>query len=232
MSVTKTADCDLLYLSTIDYGRALLVQKELHKKRCTGDIPDTLIFCEHPTVITLGRRAARENILVSEEYLRCHNIPVISTDRGGDVTLHAPGQIVAYPIFDLKRIGKDIRLFLRKLEEVMLSFLYEYGIYGQRVDGRTGVWIEDRKIGFIGIAISKWVSYHGISVNVNADLNFFRLIYPCGIKDKLVTSLCCEPGRKVSVQEAGNKLACAFATVFDLAFTANPNALNAFGLID
>jgi len=219
--VIKTVDCDLLDLATIDYDRALLVQKELHKKRCAGDIPDTLVFCEHPTVITLGCRAAMENILVSEEYLRCHNIPVISTNRGGEVTLHAPGQIIAYPIFDLKIIGKNIRLFLRKLEEVMLRFLCDYGISGRRVEGLTGVWIDDRKIGSIGITISKWVSYHGISVNINTDLNYFRLICSCGIRDKSVTSLCCERGQKIDMQEARNKLSCAFADVFKLNFAAD-----------
>ncbi|MEQ1821586.1 MAG: lipoyl(octanoyl) transferase LipB [Fimbriimonadaceae bacterium] len=176
--------------------------------------PDTLVFVEHPPVLTLGASFHEENLLKSREEIGALGIELISTDRGGDVTFHGPGQIVAYPIFDLGRHGKDLHKWLRNLEEVLIQTLQTFGVQGRRFAPHTGVWVEDRKVAAIGIKVKRWVSIHGIALNCNNDLKPFELIVPCGIQGYGVTSLTLETGRDVSVQEGRSALTRSFELLF------------------
>jgi len=207
-------DCKVYDLDLIDYQESFVLQKSLHKERQGNLITDTLLVCEHPAVITLGRLASQDNILVNNEYLKQRNIEVINVDRGGDVTMHMPGQLIAYPIFDLNQHGKDIHIFVRKLEETVLIFLSYFGITGQRIDGLTGVWAGDKKIGSIGIAISRWISYHGLSININCDWELFSFVRPCGFPVDKFTDLCSVLNKHISMQAAKASLYEAFRQVF------------------
>jgi len=182
---------NIAFLGTIDYMEALLIQERIHFLRVNKQIEDTLLLSEHPHVITIGRRGKMENILTPLDVLEKMNIKVYEVTRGGDVTYHGPGQLVGYPIFDLNEHGKDIKAFISKLEKVFINYLYEkYQInaHGEN-DKYTGIWVLDEKITAIGIAIKKWVSFHGFAFNVNTHLEYFNHIIPCGIKDRGVTSL-------------------------------------------
>jgi len=179
---------EVLDLGLIDYKEALSFQEPLAKDVAAGIRQSTLILCEHNPVITLGRQARKENILKAEAELTAAGIKIVNTNRGGDVTLHLPGQLIVYPVFDLRRLGRDIRMFLRNLEEVVILLLEYYGIRAHRQNGLTGAWVSGRKIASIGIAISHWVTNHGLSLNVSCDLNLFSLIKPCGL-DIMMTSI-------------------------------------------
>lgn len=179
---------EVLDSGLIDYEKAVPFQKSLAKDVADGIRQSTLILCEHNPVITLGRQARKENILEAEAELTAAGIKIINTNRGGDVTFHLPGQLIVYPVFDLRRSGKDIHLFLRNLEEAVILLLEDYGIRADRQEGLTGVWVSARKIASIGIAISHWVTTHGLSLNVSCDLDFFSLIKPCGL-DIMMTSM-------------------------------------------
>ena len=179
---------EVLDLGLIDYEKALSFQEPLAKDVAAGIRQSTLILCEHNPVITLGRQARKENILKAEAELTAAGIKIVNTNRGGDVTLHLPGQLIVYPVFDLRRLGRDIRMFLRNLEEVVILLLEYYGIRAHRQNGLTGAWVSGRKIASIGIAISHWVTNHGLSLNVSCDLNLFSLIKPCGL-DIMMTSI-------------------------------------------
>ena len=204
----------IIDLGLIDYEDAYRVQKEFVVRRRLAEIGDTLIVAEHKPVFTIGRAGSKANLLADEKFLNKSGIKVLDTDRGGDITFHGPGQLVAYPVIDLKVRGRDLHRYLRDLEEVAISFLGRYSVSGQRRDGSTGVWVGDRKIASIGVGASDWVTYHGLSVNVNADLNFFSMIYPCGMKDVKATSLNHVLGRKVSMDDAREKLLSCLCKVF------------------
>ena len=174
----------------VPYPVALARQYALAERRQRGEIPDTLLLLEHLPVITLGRGSREEDLLTDEEALRVRGIAVERVDRGGEVSYHAPGQIVGYPILDLRQHGQDLHRYLRDLEEVIIRVLAAYDLPGERVPGRTGVWVGDRKIAAIGIKVSRWVSMHGWALNVTTDLTPFRKDFvPCGIRDRDVTSL-------------------------------------------
>jgi lipoyl(octanoyl) transferase len=179
----------ILDLGTIDYNDALKIQHELVNKRRLGEIHDSVIIVEHPPVFTIGRSGSRKNLLVKEEYLNRRGIRVMDVDRGGDITFHSPGQLVIYPILDLKARTKDLHKYLRTLEEVAINFLQKYDVLGRRLSDATGVWVLDKKIASIGVAAKDWVTYHGLSININNDTRFFSMINPCGIKDLKITSL-------------------------------------------
>ncbi|RKY33581.1 MAG: lipoyl(octanoyl) transferase [Candidatus Omnitrophota bacterium] len=206
---------EIIDLGITDYEQSLLLQKQFQQKRQTGIIRDTLLLMEYAPVITLGRSADYAHILAHPEYLKQKKIKIIKASRGGEVTIHLPGQIVAYPIFDLRIWGKDIHLFIRKLEQVMLEYLSIYKIFGQTIKGFSGAWVNDQKIGFIGISISRWVSCYGLSLNVNCNLDFFSLIVPCGIKDKKITSVENILGKKVPFAQAKINFCQAFKNVFN-----------------
>lgn len=204
----------VLDLGLIDYQECLLLQRDLSGRVFEGKSQSSLILCRHNPVITLGRRAKRENIL-SPEKLASLGIGVIDTNRGGDVTLHFPGQLVIYPVFDLRVFGRDIGCFLRKLEQAALLLLADYGIAAKREPGLAGVWVGERKIASIGIAVSRWITTHGLSLNVSAGLDLFSLIRPCG-RDIMMTSVEKEAQGKttVSMDEIKNKAVEKFRLVF------------------
>lgn len=179
----------ILNLCITDYLACYSLQKKILNEIKHDNVPDRIIITEHYPVITIGRRGSRKNLLVSEDFLKSRGIEVIETDRGGDITYHGPGQMVIYPIIDLKRRFKNLHLYMRCLEDLVIALLKKYGIKGYRVDGRTGVWTDNGKIASIGIAVSQWVAYHGIALNIDCDLTPFSWINPCGFKDIKVTSI-------------------------------------------
>ena len=180
---------DIYELGTVPYEKALEYQESLLAGRIAEEIPDSLILLEHPPTITTGRKGNTGNLLVREEYLEKHGISFIHASRGGDITFHGPGQIVGYPILNLKNHGMDIRRHLRMIEEMIIRTLRDFGIEGRRTDGVTGVWVKRSKIASIGVAIRKWVTYHGFALNVSTNLDYFDLILSCGITDVRITSV-------------------------------------------
>jgi lipoyl(octanoyl) transferase len=181
----------IAFLGRTDYNEALEIQNRLFNLRQQDKVDNTLLLLEHPPVITLGRRGEYSNIKISNEELDAKKISVYEVSRGGDVTYHGPGQIVGYPVIDLKDINKDIKDYVWKIEEVFILLLKDlYSIKAFREDKKyTGVWVGDKKITAIGIAVKNWVTMHGFSFNVNTDMEYFKWINPCGITDKGVTSL-------------------------------------------
>ena len=198
------------------YAPAAELQARVLDAVLEGRLPDTLLFVEHPAVLTLGANFHQENLLFTPEQYAGMGIEVHRTDRGGDVTFHGPRQLVIYPIFNLERHGKDLHRWLRDLEETMIRTLAGYGLEGYRFPPNTGVWVNHRKVAAIGIKVRRWVSMHGIALNCNNDLGPFELIVPCGIKDHGVTSLIRALGREVTIQEAMPRVESAFAEVFGL----------------
>ena len=180
---------DIYELGTVPYEKALEYQESLLAKRIAEEIPDSLILLEHPPTITTGRKGNTGNLLVRKEYLEKHGVSFVHASRGGDITFHGPGQIVGYPILNLKNHEMDIRKHLRSIEEVIIRTLGDFEIEGRRIDGVTGVWVKRSKIASIGIAIRKWVTYHGFALNVSTNLDYFELILSCGITDVKITSI-------------------------------------------
>jgi lipoate-protein ligase B len=211
MSLLKT---QVLDLGTIDYAQAYPLQKS-HVQQVLSQGIQTLLLCEHPPVITLGRLADEKNLLVSSHLIKERGVSLYPIDRGGDITLHAPGQLVVYPIFDLRHYGKDLHLFLHKLEQVIIDLLADFGIVAGRQSGRTGVWYQDQKIASLGIGVRQWVSYHGFAVNINTDLNLFSLIKPCGL-DVSMTSMAKIKGRIYPMEEIKEKVIQQMTQHFNL----------------
>lgn len=177
-------------LGIIPYAEALELQQQLVARRRAGELPDTLLLLEHPHVITLGTSAVRDNILIGEAEERLLGIEVFDTGRGGDVTYHGPGQLVGYPIIDLKPDRCDLHAYVRDLEQVLIDALASFGIRAGRKEGLTGAWIGDEKVAAIGVRVSSgWITSHGFALNVSTDLSYFRSIVPCGIRDYGVTSM-------------------------------------------
>ena len=204
------------YPEPVPYPVALARQYDLARQRQVGEIPDTLLLLEHPPTITLGRGSDESDLLTSEADLRARGISVERVDRGGEITYHEPGQLVGYPILDLRQHGQDLHKYLRDLEEVLIRTLAVYGLVGERVAGRTGVWVQDRKIAALGLKVSRWVSLHGWALNITPDLTPFRRdIVPCGISDRDVTSLAeLLPGGCPNREEVEAATVAAFAEVF------------------
>lgn len=180
--------CEFRDLGNMAYGEAYALQRDLADKRKRGDIPDQFLIVEHPHVITMGRNGHGENVLASEEVLARAGISFFHTDRGGDVTYHGPGQIVGYPIVDLREWKRDVVAYVRGIEQVIIDTLAAFGIEGGRVEGATGVWVGGAKVCAIGVHISRWVTSHGFALNVDTDLRYFQYIVPCGLT-KPVTSM-------------------------------------------
>ncbi len=210
-------------LGRVSYDDGLKLQAQLVEVRRAGTIPDTLLLLEHPPIITLGvkTRQGPKHIVATPEQLADKGVTVHETGRGGDVTYHGPGQLVAYPIFDLAapdNLRKDVHRYVRDLEEVLIRVAASFGIEAKRVEGLTGVWVGDpgreEKLAAIGVRISRWITSHGIALNVSTDLTHFNLIVPCGIADRGVTSLEKVLQRSVSMTEAEDAVAAAFAAVW------------------
>jgi len=175
--------------SPISYGDALAIQQERHAAVVDGTASEAVFFLEHAPVITLGRSSHEANILRDRAALAESGIEVHETSRGGDVTYHGPGQLVAYPILNIRERGLSVKGYLRQLEEALIGLLATYGLQGERIPGMTGVWVEGAKVAAIGIGVRRWVTFHGTALNVDPDMAHFGLIVPCGIADKPVTSL-------------------------------------------
>ncbi len=205
--------CCLRELGRTDYGQALELQRQLIAERQQGLIPDQLLLLEHPHVITLGRNGKAANLLASDEVLSRAGIAFYPTDRGGDVTYHGPGQLVGYPIIDLREWQRVVGAYVRAVEQTIIDTLADYGISAGRIPKLTGVWVDDRKIAAIGVHISRWVTSHGFALNVSTDLSYFQYIVPCGLT-KPVTSMA-SLGVVASLHEVGQTLAAHFGRVFD-----------------
>ena len=201
----------------VPYGEALEIQKHLVELRKANEIPDQLLLLEHPPVITLGvkTRNDRSHVVASAETLDEEGVEVFESGRGGDVTYHGPGQIVGYPILDLKPDRCDVHRYVRDLEEVMIRVCADYGVVAGRINGLTGTWVGADKIGAIGVRLSRWITSHGFAFNVSTDLDHFKLIVPCGISDRGVTSLERATGRRLTVAEVEGAVIRQFQEVFE-----------------
>ena len=202
-------------LGHIAYADALELQRSLVEERKAGAIPDTLLLLEHPHVITVGvRKGGRSNIIATPARLAELGVEVFETGRGGDVTYHGPGQLVAYPILDLKPDRQDVHCYVRDLEEVMIRVCGDFGLAAIRVSGLSGAWVGADKIGAVGVRISRWITSHGIALNVNTDLDYFKLIVPCGITNRGVTSLSQLTGRRHELGDIEDRFERHFKEVF------------------
>ena len=207
------------HLGTISFDDGLALQATLVEERRAGAIPDTLLLLEHPPIITLGVKTRRgpNHIVASEETLAAEGVTVHETGRGGDVTYHGPGQLVGYPILDLAPDRKDVHVYVRDIEEVLIRAAAAFGIDAKRVPGLTGVWVgpegHEEKLAAIGVRISRWITSHGFALNVSTNLDHFNLIVPCGIVDRHVTSLEKLLGRTVAMSDAAAAVAQAFQSL-------------------
>ena len=203
-------------LGLVSYADGLDIQRRLVAQRKTGEIPDQLLLLEHPPVITLGvkSRNDRSHIIAPASILESEGIEVFETGRGGDVTYHGPGQLVGYPIIDLQPDRCDVHRYVRDLEEMLIRTAAAFDVQAARLPGLTGAWVGTEKLAAIGVRISRWVTSHGFALNVSTTLDHFRLIVPCGITDKGVTSLTQLTGRAISMTEAEAAAIRAFYDVF------------------
>jgi lipoyl(octanoyl) transferase len=230
MNTDTTKPLHVRRLGTVPYGESLALQAELVKQRRTGEIPDTLLLLEHPHVITLGSGWHPENVLVTPEERAERGIELFETGRGGDVTYHGPGQLVGYPILDLKPDRCDLHAYLRDLEEVLIRTLADYGITAGRSEGLTGAWVGDCKLAAIGVRVSSgWITSHGFALNVNTDLGFFGTIVPCGIRGHGVGSMQGVLGRAVEIREVEQVVVRRFCEVFGCRTAGELNPLAARG---
>lgn len=235
MNRTKNVDTRIIDLGLIEYAKAWDYQTSvfnsiLEIKKTNRGLPDSeqqitpnyLLFCEHPPVYTLGKSGHEENLLVSPDELTNLGATYVHTNRGGDITFHGPGQLVVYPVIDLENFFTDIHRYMRNLEEAVILTLAEFSLQGDRIPGLTGVWIQHKKpelpgkICAMGVKTSRWVTMHGLALNVHVDLKFFDRIVPCGITDKAVTSLEKETGKQYTLSEIGEKLKANLIKVFSM----------------
>jgi lipoate-protein ligase B len=202
----------------LGYLEALELQRSLARDRISGTIPqDLLLLVEHPPVVTLGRSSKQKHLVASPEFLQSKGVELYEVERGGDVTFHGPGQLVGYPIIDLKRHRQDLHWYLRKIEEALINSLDDYGIPGERNTAYTGVWTRGKKIASIGVHARDWVTWHGFALNVTTDLSYFDLIVPCGIDGVAMTSISRELGSDdISMQDVRDRITARFAAAFDL----------------
>jgi lipoate-protein ligase B len=198
----------------MDYKEAWDLQHDLWSRRVKGEVPDLLLFLEHPHVITLGRRGNRSHLVASPEILEKLAIPIYHVERGGDVTYHGPGQLVVYPILDLKDYGYRLIRYIDQLEEVILRTLKDFGMEGKRDPLNRGVWVKGEKIASVGVTIKRWVSFHGLALNYETDLKYFDLIHPCGLEGKKMTSMKEILGKKISREGLSERICFHFEEVF------------------
>ena len=206
--------CDIWDLGVVEYREAWELQRRLHRQRVEGKIPDLLLLLEHPPTITIGRSGSLDNVLISNKQMAQAGLSLFFIDRGGDVTYHGSGQLVGYPILDLRDQGKDLHLYVRNLEEVMIRTLGDFSIEADWDKSHPGVWVKGEEIGAIGLSVKKWVSMHGFALNVNTDLDHFAFINPCGFSDKRATSMSKVIGGKISTEEVADHLKSHFCETF------------------
>src|SRR5678816_65293 len=202
-------------LGRLDYGEAFEMQRALVERRKRGEIADQFLIVEHPHTITLGRNGHMENLVAREDELARAGVAFLHTNRGGDITYHGPGQIVGYPILDLREWKRDVVAYVRAIEQTIIDALADFGLASGREPGMTGVWIDGAKIAAIGVHMSRWVTSHGFALNVTTDLSYFQYIVPCGLT-KPVTSMA-ELGVRASVDEVAARYAAHFANIFECA---------------
>jgi|TARA_B100002052_G_C15780977_1_gene551560 lipoyl(octanoyl) transferase len=202
----------IIDLGFLDYKNSWNYQKELQKKVLIGDCSDSIIFVEHDSVYTFGKNSDKSNLMISKD----SKIKIYETERGGEITYHGPGQIVCYPILNLKNFKQSVTWYMRALEEVIIETLKLLNIKATRKDGLTGVWVKDEKIGAQGVRMTKWVTMHGFALNVNTDLRFFNDIIPCGIKDFGVTSIEKIIGKEQDLSLVKEHILISFAKVFNI----------------
>ncbi len=207
-------DCEARWLGQVSYSDGLALQEQAVEGLRSDTGPEQLLLLEHPHVFTLGRGADSAHILAGNEQLQSRSIEVHETGRGGDVTYHGPGQLVGYPIINLKPDRCDVHRYVRDLEEVLIRTIADFGVTGTRITGLTGVWVGNEKIAAIGVRIARWITSHGFALNVATDLNYFQMIVPCGISDKGVTSLSKLVGRSIDIQNVAQRAATHFGEVF------------------
>ena len=217
-SLTKT--CAVVDLGLLSYASAYELQQRAVSARKAGEIPDLLLLCEHPHVITLGRNGKLAHLRANDRLLAQMNVEFHATDRGGDITYHGPGQLVGYPILDLAGHRRDVRWYVQLLEEAMIRTSADFGVQARRVEGRHGLWVDanvgdEEKLAAIGVHLSRWVTSHGFAYNVSTDLRYFDLIVPCGISGKRATSLERLLNRAVGLDEVQPILVAHFGEVFD-----------------
>ena len=205
MLLDAQSTCDL---GRLDYEAAWRIQRETAERRARGEIGDTLLLCEHPPVYTLGTNAREADVLDASR------APVVQSDRGGEATYHGPGQVVGYVIADLEPRGRDLHAFSRDLEEIMLRVLADFSLTGRRVEGLTGAWLGEEKVGALGIRVRRWISTHGFALNVDCDLSYFEGIVPCGITGRGVTSIAGATGRAIDIDEVKESCGRAFEDIF------------------
>src|SRR5687768_4660037 len=204
-------------LGRVSYTEALELQRTLARDRISGVIPqDVLLLVEHPPVVTLGRSSKGKHLLASPDFLASRGVELFEVERGGDVTFHGPGQLVGYPIMDLKRHRQDLHWYLRQLERSLIDVLGQYGISAEQSNGLTGVWTGGRKIASIGVHARDWVTWHGFALNVTTDLSYFDLIVPCGIDGVQMTSMARELAAAPDAEAVSQSIADTFASSFGL----------------
>ena len=204
------------YLGVVPYESALKLQQELGRARAGDKIPDALLLLQHPPVFTIGRFRGKEDFIIPQEKLQLEGIAVCDTDRGGSITYHGPGQLVGYPILNLKEIGLGVRQYIWKLEEVVIRLLFELGIRGHRVAKYPGVWVDSKKICSAGIHVSHYITTHGFALNVNTELRYFDYVRPCGINGAVITSISKLLGYPLEVEAVIEPLLNCFSAVFEL----------------
>ncbi len=212
------------YKKAWDYQESLMLKIQKEKKEQQKSIHHQLLFCEHPHVYTLGKSGTENNLLINDDFLKNINASYFKSNRGGDITYHGPGQIVGYPIFDLEQFNFQVKIYIDKLEQVIINTIAHWGIKGTRLKGATGVWLDiekpgqTRKICAMGVRVSRWVTMHGFALNVNTDLQYFSHINPCGFVDKGVTSMEKELGEKLNFDEVKKILKTEMAKEFGLKY--------------
>jgi lipoyl(octanoyl) transferase len=226
MNPTSSVTLECINWDLIEYAEAwdrqnVLFNERVEAKKTQNNLPDLMVFCEHPPVYTLGKSGEIENLLVSNQMLQERGVSFFKTDRGGDITYHGPGQIVGYPILDLEHFHMGLRQYLFNIEESVIRFLQEFGIKGERLEGATGVWLDTgqpgrtRKICAMGVKSSRFVTMHGLALNINTDLSYFQLINPCGFTNKGVTSLALETGKEQDMDHCRQLLFDKMKEVFN-----------------
>jgi lipoate-protein ligase B len=203
-------------LGLIEYRKAWELQRKLHRQRIEGRISDVLLLLEHSPTITIGKSGTIDNVLISREQLAQAGISLFFIDRGGDVTYHGPGQLVGYPILDLRERGKDLHCYVHNLEEVILRTLRDFSIDAGRDESHPGVWVDREEIAAIGLNVRKWVSMHGFALNINTNLDHFTFINPCGYSDRRATSISKILGIKMPMKQVKERLSFHFCDVFDI----------------
>src|SRR5262245_13616415 len=212
--------CELILPGRLGYKESVILQESYVNKIAIGQESEKLILLEHPHVITLGRGFQKDNLLVSREFLERRGVALEESGRGGDITYHGPGQMVGYPILNLKE-KPDLHLYLRNLEELMIRTVSDFGIIAGRKKGLTGIWVGDEKIGAIGVRVVRWISSHGFALNVDPDLSYFDYIIPCGIRQHGVTSMRKTLEKNVSIEEVRASLIAHFEEIFQRSIFRN-----------